>query len=78
LVSMGGGRDTTAGIMAGIGVGTTVGTDTIGNCGVRCGAEMQFWLKTASKFFLPGIKTARSWSEICNRVFARDVAEAFA
>jgi hypothetical protein len=53
--------------MAGIVVGITADTDTIGNRGVRCGAEMQFWLKTASKLFLPGIKTARSWSEICNR-----------
>ena len=35
LVSMDGGRDTTAGIMAGIAVGITADTDTIGN---RCGA----------------------------------------
>jgi hypothetical protein len=59
LVSMGGGRDTTADIMADIAVGITADTDTIANrCGAPCG-QMHFGLNTANGFLLPGIMTAR-------------------
>ena len=43
LVSMDGGLDTTAGIMADIAVDITADTDTIGNrCGARCGPKCTF------------------------------------